>query len=151
MRPLVLFFRRNGSDRLLFIEAFGWLAVAKLLVHTIPFRRLAKRLGQPQQVTPATIEPATRAVASRVSWAVQTAAHYIPFGFVCLPQAIAAQAMLRRRGVPSTLYLGVAPDRRKNEAITAHAWLRAGDKIVTGKTEAARHRVLASFADFPSP
>jgi len=149
MRKAFLFFRRGWRDRRLFLEALLSLAWAKLLVHTVPFRWIAARLGRPQVETPATITAAERALAVDISWAVQAAARHVPLGFVCLPQAIAAQRMLRRRGLASTLYLGVATDREKTDAITAHAWLRAGDKIVTGEGEAARHRVLASFAGRP--
>lgn len=131
----------------MFLEALLCLAWAKLLIHTVPFRRLAPRLGQTQTETPPAIAAAERARAVHVSWAVQAVARHVPLRFICLPQAIAAKWMLRRRGIATTLYLGVAPDRAKHEAITAHAWLRAGDKIVTGESEAARHRVLAFFAD----
>lgn len=65
-------------------------------------------------------------------------------------QAIAAQRMLRRRRIASTLYLGVASNREKKDAIVAHAWLRAGDKIITGEIEARRHRALAWFGDEPA-
>jgi hypothetical protein len=48
--------------------------------------------------------------------------------------------MLRRRGIRSTLYLGVARD-----PITAHAWLRVGALNVTGGQDVARYAVVASF------
>lgn len=147
--PLEKFFGRTGLERRLFFEAIAELLRAKVLVHTFPFRRLARTLGRPQAETPPAIEPARRAVAVQVSWAVQCAARHVPLGFVCLPQAIAAQRMLRRRAIASTLYLGVATDRENPDGIAAHAWLRAGDKILTGEHEAAHHRQLASFAGEP--
>lgn len=150
MTKLRLIRARSWRDRGLFLEAFARLVVAKLLVECVAFRRFAHRLGEAQTETPRAIAPAQRAIAVDVSWAVQAVARHIRAGFVCLPQAMAAQAMLRRRGVATTLYLGVAPDRADRATITAHAWLRAGDKIVTGETEAARHKALASFAD-PRP
>jgi len=33
----------------------------------------------------------------RVAWAVQAVVRHVPLGFVCLPQAMAAKWMLRRR------------------------------------------------------
>lgn len=146
MNRLAQFFRRGSGDRRLFLEAAGSLLWAKFLVHAIPFRRLAPQLGRSQAETPATLTARERALAVDVSWAVQAAARHVPLGFVCLPQAIAAQRMLRRRGVPTTLYLGVATSPENPASLAAHAWLRAGDKIVTGEGEAARHRVLATFA-----
>ena len=50
--------------------------------------------------------------------------------------------MLRRRGIPSTLYLGMTRD-----PVAAHAWLRVGDTNVTGGRDVERYAVVASFAD----
>jgi hypothetical protein len=147
MKRAHLFFRRSIGERRLFLEALAALLGAKFAVHFQPFRRLAPTFGQPQRETAHVIAPPQRITAVAVSWAVQAVARHVPLGFVCLPQAIAAQRLLRRRGIATTLYLGVAPDRADAESITAHAWLRAGDKIVTGEHEAARHRALAWFAD----
>lgn len=140
------FLRRSGRERLLFLEALAGLCWDKARIAFVPFRRIAPGLGAPQRETPATISPAKRAVAVEISWAVQAVTRHAPIAFVCLPQAITAQRMLRRRRIATTLYLGVSPDREKPHAIAAHAWLRAGDKIVTGEAEAARHRPLAWFA-----
>ena len=61
----------------------------------------------------------------------------------CLPRALAAQAMLRRRGVASRLCLGVA---REGEALSAHAWLELGqDNIVVGEAQAPRFTRLMEF------
>jgi hypothetical protein len=50
--------------------------------------------------------------------------------------------MLRRRGIPSTLYLGVDPDR----GYDAHAWVRVGPLVVTGTPATQRFVVVTSFA-----
>ena len=57
-------------------------------------------------------------------------ARWVPFRAVCLPQAMAAQFMLRRRGVRSVMRLGVAQGVAKS--IEAHAWLDAAGVGVTG-------------------
>lgn len=147
MNRLALFLRRRSRDRRLFLEALVALLRAKWEVHLVPFHRLAPQLGRAQRETPAAITPTDRATAVAVSWAVQAVARHVPLGFVCLPQAIAAQRMLRRRGVATTLYLGVAAEHADRLGLRAHAWLRAGDKLVTGEHEAARHRALAWWGD----
>ncbi|MBX3736122.1 MAG: lasso peptide biosynthesis B2 protein [Candidatus Didemnitutus sp.] len=139
------FLRRSGRERLLFVEALAGLCWDKARVHLLPFHRIARTFGAPQRETAKTISSTERAIAVEISWAVQAAARHAPISFVCLPQAIAAQRMLRRRGIASTLYLGVAPDRADPALLQAHAWLRAGDKILTGELEAVRHRPLAWF------
>jgi hypothetical protein len=139
------FLRHDGPKQLLLLEALAWLCWAKLLLLLVPFRWLAPRLGKPQSESPAAISPDELDLAEHVSWAVQSVAAHVPLGFVCLPQAIAAKWMLRRRHLASTLYLGVAkPDEMK---FTAHAWLRAGDKILTGRAESFTHSTIATFAE----
>ena len=51
--------------------------------------------------------------------------------------------MLERRGIPSTLYLGSGRDDQGQMA--AHAWLRSGSYIVTGKEGHERYAVVGIF------
>ncbi|HEX8744014.1 MAG TPA: lasso peptide biosynthesis B2 protein [Thermoleophilaceae bacterium] len=121
-------------------EAVAYLALARAAVIAVPFRVLARRLGVAQAETPASAGPPPASL--RVAWAVDAAARRVPWRSECLEQAIAAKAMLRRRGIESTLYLGMARD-----PVVAHAWLRVGDLNVTGGRDVGRYAVVASFAD----
>lgn len=73
--------------------------------------------------------------AARIGWAISVAARYVPWRADCLIQAMAATAWLRRRGLAGDFYLGVAKD--ETGALSAHAWLRSGDVVVTGACGAA--------------
>ncbi len=128
-----------SPDGALVVEALAYLAVARLAVACLPFRVLARRLGVRQAETLTTGAP--DAMPSRVGWAVAAAARRTPWRSACLEQAIAAKAMLKRRGIEGTLYLGVA-----KHPTEAHAWLRVGERNVTGGTDVGRFAVVASFA-----
>lgn len=52
--------------------------------------------------------------------------------------------MLRRRQIPSTLYLGVA--KKEDGDLNAHAWLRTGDAIILGGGGLERFSVVSTFA-----
>ncbi len=91
---------------------------------------------------PAEAAPGSLSEAARVKWAVETAARVLPWKPVCLPQAVAATVMLKRRHIPSTLYLGVDPSR----ALDAHAWVRVGQVTVTGGPVDQRFAVVSTFA-----
>ena len=147
MKRLGLFFRRQRRERALLLEALLALCYARLVIKLVPFRRLAPRLGRSETETVAAVTPAERALAVEISWAVQAVARHAPVDFVCLPQALAARRMLRARGLASTLYFGAARDVAQPGAVTSHAWLRVGDKIVTGEREAPWYVVVAKFAD----
>ena len=58
---------------------------------------------------------------------------------------MAGKAILRTRGISSTLYLGVDLDDDKD--LQAHAWLRCGDKVLTGERPSAGFTVVAHFAE----
>jgi hypothetical protein len=53
--------------------------------------------------------------------------------------------MLRRRGVASTIYYGVA--RGYEGKMEAHVWLRAGGVNVVGGERAVNFRVLKTFPE----
>lgn len=138
---------RPVADWGLWAEAVVMAAGAKLRLETMPFAQIAPGLGTPGAETlRGEKEAAEREVARRVSWAVQAVGRYLPERVVCLPQAMAAQRMLARRGVATTLYLGVKQDAAKTGGLGAHAWLRAGDFLVTGKAARPGHVVVGTFA-----
>jgi hypothetical protein len=76
-----------------------------------------------------------------VPWAIETVGPKMHTA--CLPRALAAQAMLRRRGVASRLCLGVARDGAQ---LSAHAWLELGqDLIIVGGAPAPHFTRLVEF------
>jgi len=138
--------RRSGTERLLLLEAFVLLGVARLLVLTIPFRWLAASLGKHMQESATQVDAAALQHALMVGQAVRTAAKYTPWDSVCLPQAVAGQWMLKRRHIAGTLYLGVMKADAKPQQLAAHAWLRYGDVILTGKAGHRQFKVVATFS-----
>lgn len=57
---------------------------------------------------------------------------------------MAAKAMLARRGVASTMHLGVMPSENAS-GIGAHAWLSVGPMVVTGAAARPGHAELGRF------
>lgn len=137
--------RRNRIERLLLLEAFILLGIARLLVLSIPFRWLAVSLGKHMRESAPQAEPADLQQARLIGQAIRSVANNTPWDSVCLPQAVAAQWMLKWRRIAATLYLGVAKADARPEQLAAHAWLRCGDVILTG---AAGHRQFTAVATF---
>jgi hypothetical protein len=67
--------------------------------------------------------------ARRIGRAVDKVSRFIPFAS-CLTQAQACQVLLARRGIASTLCLGVRHGR--GSSLVAHAWLVSSGEVVTG-------------------
>ena len=134
--------RLPATERADLLEAVATCTVASILLKVLPFSRVAPRLGRHMAESPPHQPGATSGQVARVGWAITTAARYLPWKPVCLPQAVTAQWMLRRRGIPSTLYLGTDPSQNYD----AHAWVRAGGVIVTGGPHHGRFAVVSTFA-----
>lgn len=132
-------------ERALLVEAGVWLAAARLVVVAVPFRWLVPRLGAHMAESPPAGDAARLA---GIGWAIRAVATRTPWRSMCLEQAITAKAMLRRRRIPNTLYLGLTRAPAGGERpIVAHAWLRSGDVHVTGGAQVGRYAVVSTFAD----
>jgi hypothetical protein len=142
MRTLLKFARLTGSERARLLEAIAALSTASLLLKMFGFTRLSSRLGRHMAVAAPVTESGLIRAASEIRWAVEAAATRLPWKPVCLPQALAAHWMLRRRAIPSTLYLGLDA----KQGYDAHAWVRVGPVVVTGGPGQDRFVVVASFA-----
>ena len=114
------------------------LALARFVVLTVPFRLVVPWLSS---------APETGVVDDTlllgVRRAVTTAARKVPWNAVCLPRAMAAKAMLARRGCPSSLHLGASLNSQ--HALVAHAWLTVGDTVVVGGAGVPTVTPLARF------
>ncbi len=138
--------RRSREERLLLLEAFALLGMARLMVLLTPFRFLARTLGKHMAETPAAVDSASSRSANLVGQAVRSAAGNTPWQSVCLPQAVTGQWMLKRRNIPATLYLGVKKSPESPDKLAAHAWLRCGGKILTGAEGHRQFTVVSTFA-----
>ena len=145
MRRLGKFLRLSSFDRRLFVEAAIWLGVARLAVVVMPFRWITPFLGRHMAESPQTTESEHKEIPERISRAVQTASRHMPWECICLVQAMAGKGMFKRRGVPSTLYLGLL--NTGEEKLKAHAWLRSGKVIVSGRQGLTEFTVVSTFAE----
>src|ERR1700692_1103219 len=119
-RLLLRFGQVENRRRALLAEAVAYLLAARLALIFIPFPRLAGHLGtfvpptDPRVSTVQTqITPDQVRLAEDIGWGVTRAARYVPFKAVCLPQAMAARVMLKRRGVKSVMHFGAAKGTQK--------------------------------------
>jgi hypothetical protein len=126
------------AQRALLIEAVALLSITRLALLLVPFPLLAKRFGTfvPPSDGRVTLQRSPGAeehvrLAREIGRVVTRAARHAPFRAVCLPQAMAAQIMLRRRNVPSVMHFGAAKEAGSS-SLSAHAWLVAAGVKVTG-------------------
>src|ERR1043166_6354575 len=106
-RPLRRFTQVGHRRRALVAEAVTYLLLARLGLIVVPFPVLARRLGSfvppsDPRALATRGKTAQAGIAEDVSWAVTRSARYVPFKAVCLPQAMAARVMLKRRSEEHT-------------------------------------------------
>ncbi len=114
------------------------LALASLLIAILSFRRIAAIAAIRRSATAATPTQARAIERVVAAWGRR-----VPWRAVCFQQGLAAQLMLRRRGLVAALYYGAARD--ETGQLIAHVWVRSGAVDVIGCEGAERYGLLAVF------
>ena len=147
IKVLRRFRRLSWQDRLLLLEAILFLAFARLAISVLPFRHVGSLAARPirQRELP---HQARLNKVQRIRWAIIGTAARVPWRALCYQKGLAAQLMLRRRGIPSMLYYGAAQDDRSG--LHAHVWVRDGNIDVVGGEFAHLFSVLVAFPPLAS-
>lgn len=144
-RPVVPAWKRwirlGLRDQVTSLEALGVLVSVRTLVSTLPSavvssnvsRFMASDVGVRQNDIGYDVV-ARRDEILRVCLGIQRAAVRTP-GATCLVQAIAGWLMLRRRGLSSSVKIGVQKDEH---AFAVHAWLCVDGEVCIGGIDSTR-------------
>jgi hypothetical protein len=124
--------------RLYLREAAVMLVLARLAVRFVRPARLFAWADRP----PRRIRRFAADEASWVSWAIANLAGRSWMNAPSLPRALATHVMLRRRGIPSRLCLGVA---REAGELATRAWVEIGQDTIIGGAGTERFTRLAEF------
>lgn len=116
--------RRSWTARRDLLRAVCELAIARIALARLSTKDL---LGLRLEEAPTDAPPP---LVDRVAFAIPRVAARLPWRSDCLVQALAARSWLARQGVATSLVMGVRKDRPDD--LAAHAWLMAGDQVVTG-------------------
>jgi Transglutaminase-like superfamily len=113
----------RGRLDALVVEAlfFCWRFRLQLWFRPVPTLRYSR---PPLAPVRASVDPAA------VSSAVSSAARFVPAA-TCLPQALAVERMLLRRGIACNVEIGVSVEN----GFAAHAWVVSGGATVHGASE----------------
>lgn len=130
------------GEALALAEAMLLLMLAAPALRLLPLRLIGRVASLPIRagIADAAIR---RRIVRMVVLAVERSAKRSPLRALCFEQGLVAQLMLRRRGVDSTLFYGVAPV--PDGGIEAHVWVVVGTVDVAGGEAARTFAPLASF------
>ena len=130
MTLLASWLRLPPPQRAMALEAAVWLTLAWLLVHHVPMRYWRRHL---KTAGGGSGDAGSRRRGRAVGGVVRSVARRLPFETLCLPQAMAAHWMLRRRGVACRLWIGVRR-RTPERPLDYHAWLTVdGESVIGGQ------------------
>ena len=151
----IRFGRFDWEERRALAEALVLLALAAAAVRLLPLTLIGRiAAAGPFGKSPATPDRA-EVLTWMVGWAVDRAARRSAFRAKCFEQGLAAQVMLRRRGIDSTMFYGVgfygvgfhgvetAPEPRRS--IRAHVWIETDRFPVIGEPEPHGFALLATW------
>ena len=119
------YFLLPAGERAVLTRTIVMLGAARLATWFLPFplgRRLLVGGGTRRRERP-------RIQGDQITWAMHHAQRIIPRA-TCLPQAIAAEALLTRGGLPADLRIGVK--KTSDGKLAAHAWVESNGRIVVG-------------------
>lgn len=136
-------------------EAWVLLMLAAAGVRLLPLS-LIGRIAAAGPFGPApTCARRAEVLAWMVGWAVDRTAKRSPFRAKCFEQGLAAQVMLRRRGIDSTLFYGVAPaagpEAPPNRQLRAHVWIETARFAIVGAPDPGAFAVLATWPEGRRP
>lgn len=134
----------SWGKRGLFLEAFFYLSVSRLLIFFFSFKYVAKNLGEPMKESLQEASEEKLFLSKNIGRMVKKASSYSPFRSLCFEQALATKFMLKRRGIPCTIYFGVA--QSTDIALKAHSWTRVGDRYITGEKGRENYQIISTFS-----
>jgi|GEM_PF-111338 len=147
-QKLLNYFKLSNQKKFLFIEAFISISISRFLIIFFAFKTIAKKLGSHQQESPLEIDPTMQLKAIEIEKVIKKVSLYTPFRSLCFEQALCCKIMLKRRNIPSTIYFGLAKKSSGDSSrLKAHAWLRSGQHILTGKRGKNNFKVVSFFGD----
>ena len=124
----------------------GWARVIHLRI--TPAKILARNLAASNNVALHAATPAaarlqlahTSDLAGTIAFVIPRVAARMPWRADCLIQAIAAQHWLAQKGIATRIVVGV--DREGEGQLLAHAWLKLGERVITGGSNSRYQSLL---------
>ena len=134
--------------KLLYGEAVARLVGAWVVIKLVPYKVWRSMLGQPKSISTSDVLTETSA---QIAFDIATLHGVLlrVFGtrFTCLMLALSARGMLKLRGVPSELILGVNRNSTNQTALKlgAHAWVTSGNVKIIGHETSDKFITVAAY------
>lgn len=122
-------FLLHNTSKLLTIRIWLYTAFYRFCILFIPMKFLRRFLGEAGVESATEVEEKDIPFIKLISMQINRSSGHTFWKSKCLVKALTAQRLLYKKGIETTLYLGV---KKEGNQMIAHAWIRAGLYYVTG-------------------
>ena len=143
-RLLKKYFTISKLERRTLNQIFFWLIYSFILVRLIPLRWFNHILGDYNKELNTELDENKREVIRLIKKQIRRCKRVIPWKVKCFEEAISAKKVLEKQSIETTLYLGV--DKDKEKKLIAHAWLKIGGFIITGRQGHEKFKVVGFYS-----
>ena len=144
MRLLKPVWKLSWPEKKLLIQSIYHLARARMMIKRLGFKKLCDRLGT-GDVQGSSAETSGEAISIGIM--IERVSPHLPWNCLCLTQAVAGYYMLQKRGLPGTVFIGV--NKEEKEELLSHAWLKSGQKCLTGEKGHQEFKVITILGGEP--
>lgn len=123
-------FIRFNQHKMLTIQVWIYSAIFRFQMLYRDTKKLNAKWGKEGLESPNEVTHEQHLYAIKVAYAVDQVCGRTKWESKCLVRALSAQKLLKKKKIPSTLYLGCGLD--DDGKMIAHAWLRCGRYYVSG-------------------
>jgi hypothetical protein len=123
-------------------QAWGYLLLFKALIRFVDFSKWAVKGKLCVAETLHTSTPLEWSEIHKVLTALRRAIAWLPIKSVCLDQALCVQVMLKKKGILTTVYVGM---RHEEGQWKSHAWVRYGDCDIWGTDPSVQYTIVSSY------
>ena len=141
LKRIYRFLRYNHKKKLT-LAIWVLTAYYRALILLVPPKKLQPYWGIQGEESAQTDTVANYRQAVRIAKEVVRIADKTPWESKCLVRALTTQRLVHRKGIETTLYLGVGKD--ENGKMIAHAWIRCGEIYLTGG-DGSQYSTVAMF------
>jgi hypothetical protein len=144
LRRFRTFMQADGELRMLFFRALFLSAFVRFAIVCLPFRKVLSWKGTVNVESPSVPHPDSLPFRRSVQQAIRLSARYAPWRMECYTRALTGRILLRRKGLPGTIYVGFR--KLEDGRYAGHAWLRSYDGYITGGEEKDRYTVHTCYS-----
>lgn len=146
-KKLLSFTRLPVREKIWFILFYPLSGIIRAMILTIPYRYLSKFFGEYRRNDQLSVlaNETEKMTAWRIGRIAELCSAYTPWESKCLVQATMVRILLGYYGIPYIMHLGATLTKDLKEPMKAHAWVKVGPWVVSGRDGHKAFGITATY------